>query len=219
MDNREIQVQTISIVNKINALQVVDNESYQILGSYMTTIAQLIKKVKETFSPNVKKAYEAYKEAKALENRFLKPLENIKLVQKQKGNEFLRLQELARIAAEKEAQKKAEAIAEKERKKLAAQLLKAQAKGNVTKTEALQEQIEMTSPVEVEVQNKVVAPKGITGRKVFKWKITDLNKIPPVYMVTSVNKTLVDGIVKQQGGNTNIPGIKVYFEYITTIRG
>ena len=47
------------------------------------------------------------------------------------------------------------------------------------------------------------------SRTVWRWEVEDATKIPDGYYMRVLNKELIDELVKENGGKTEIPGIKV----------
>ena len=56
----------------------------------------------------------------------------------------------------------------------------------------------------------VPAPKleGTSIRKIWKWEVVDFDKIPKKYLI--IDPSMVTAEVRQNKGNTNIPGIRAF---------
>jgi len=69
------------------------------------------------------------------------------------------------------------------------------------------------------VKAEIEPPKidGLSGRKVWKFRVTDAGKVPREYM--SVDKTKIMAAVVIGKGETKIPGVEVYQETIQNVRG
>jgi len=51
---------------------------------------------------------------------------------------------------------------------------------------------------------------GLSFRETWDYEVTDLQQVPPEYLITSVNDTLVRSALQHHKGSTNIPGIRVF---------
>jgi len=122
----------------------------------------------------------------ALQDLFRNPLETFKKAESIIKDAMIAYDdkmEAKRIAEQRKIDAKARVEEEKKRKELEARAEKWAAKGKIAKAEELQEQAE-----EVEIVAPVVAAKvdkiaGLSYQTNWKFKITDIDKIPREYMI------------------------------------
>jgi len=85
------------------------------------------------------------------------------------------------------------------------------AKANAAaKAEALKAKAEVVSNMTTTVESKIQEVSGISTRKMWKFEITDVNKIPREYMIP--DEKYIGQIVRASAGKKEIPGIRVYSE-------
>jgi sugar-specific transcriptional regulator TrmB len=112
----------------------------------------------------------------------------------------------------KEAQRKADEIArkeaEKERAKLEAKIARAEASGKDEKAEELKQQAETIRPVSAIIENTVPVISGIATKKVWKYRVTNVDLIPREYMV--VNETLLGNLARSTKGAIKVSGVEFY---------
>ncbi len=119
--------------------------------------------------------------------------------------EEARLAEIQRVEAEKlrvKAEKEA-ARAESLKTEKAREAAKA-------KAEELNAQAEATTAVAPIVESKVEEVSGISTRKVWKFEIQEIDKLPREYMIP--DEKYIGQIVRASKGKKEIPGAKIYSE-------
>lgn len=122
-----------------------------------------------------------------------------------------------RKAAELQAKLRAEAEekARKEQEKLLAQAAKAAEQGKTEKADMLldkAENVQAFVPVIQAVETKVA---GVSTRKVWKYRIVDVNKLPREYMVP--NDAMLSAFAKSTQGNIPVAGVEFYSEAVLAV--
>ena len=115
------------------------------------------------------------------------------------------MDEVERIRREEERRLQEIARKQEEERRLA-EALQAEAEGNKEEAEAiLEEPAYIPMPT---VKTDIPKIDNRLFRKVWKFKIIDINKIPIQYLMPDMVK--IGGVVRAMKGATNIPGIQVY---------
>lgn len=117
-----------------------------------------------------------------------------------------------RIAREK--QREVDEQARKERVELEKQSREADEKGRPARAANLEDRAaEHVAPI---VTSGAPKAEGVSFRKIWKWRITDVNRIPREYLM--VDKTKIGGVVRALKGDTAIAGVQVYSEDVPAAR-
>lgn len=117
-----------------------------------------------------------------------------------------------RIAREK--QRDEDERARKERERLADAAREADTKGRHARAATLEERAsEHVAPI---VQSEAPKAEGVAFRKVWKFRITDPQKIPREYL--TVDEKKIGGVVRALKGDTRIAGVEVYSEDVPAAR-
>jgi len=209
----EVGREVATVEDQARALNVIDAASYIAAGELWKSIKALRAKVADTFDDLIKAAHLAHKKAVEKKKMHDGPLDAAERMVKQamsvydleqeriRKKEERRLAEIARKEAEDQALLdaiEAEAIA---------------LRNGATKEEAAQESAAIIDePVYVP---PVIIPKAtpkLTGgpvyRTIWKYRITDANKIPRQYMIP--DEVRIGRIARDMKNETNIPGVEVY---------
>jgi tetratricopeptide (TPR) repeat protein len=177
------------------------------------------------------------KEAEAALKKALLAYEQEQERQRQEREAELRRQqaaEQARLRQETEAREAAERErARKAREKAEAAAKAAAEAGRAERAEAILEQARIAeaarvtaAAAEAEAKREAAAmmpqaivvhqepPKvpGLSRRKVWKFRIDDVTKLPPEYLIA--NEKRIGAVVKALGEDANIPGVTVYAESV-----
>jgi hypothetical protein len=112
----------------------------------------------------------------------------------------------AKAAAEAGRAERAEAILEQARIAEAARVAAAAAEA-----EAKREAAAMM-PQAIVVHQEPPKVPGLSRRKVWKFRIDDVTKLPPEYLIA--NEKRIGAVVKALGEDANIPGVTVYAESV-----
>lgn len=65
-------------------------------------------------------------------------------------------------------------------------------------------------------EKKVEKTEGASSRITWKYRLKDIKKVPREHLI--LNERSVKAVVKAMGEDTNIPGIEVYSERVTSVR-
>lgn len=204
-----------SIINQCQKVTVTNDDQ-------RTNILELVKKIK-----SVSKGLEDERMAttrpmdeakKQVMDLYRAPLDNLtkaegvikKAVLDYDNEQRRKAQELQR-----KLQAEAEEKARKEREKLAAQAQKAIEAGKEEKASALLEkadEVQVFVPIVQTVETKTA---GVSTRKVWKYRITDVNLLPREYMVP--NEALLSGLARSTQGNIPVAGVEFYAEDVLAV--
>ena len=179
----KIEKETRDIVAQAKSIVITNQAQYESANVFLRADKMLQKSIKATFDPIVDSAYRTYKEAGNKRKEFLEPVQDAEKVVKDIMIAYDDKMEAKRREEQRKIDLKAEIEAEKKRKDLEKRAEEWAAKGKTAKAEELQEQAE-----EVEVVAPVVAAKvekivGLSYQTNWKFKITDIDKIPREYMI------------------------------------
>jgi len=207
MENKAVVViekRTQDLTKQATSIVISTQDHYEKANEFLRAVKGLQKEIHATFDPIVAAAYKTHQEATSKRKEHLMPAVSAEIVVKNKMIVYSDEQEAIRREEQRRIDAKARAEEERKRKELAARAEKWAAKGKIAKAEELQEQAE-----EVEVVAPVVAPKvekvaGLSYQTNWKFKITDIDKIPREYMMPDAVKLqrmaiAMKGIVKVAG--------------------
>ena len=195
----KIEQESTEISQKVQALVVKDQASYESGALMKISLSTFRKKLNLFFDPMVSKAKAAYDEVRGTRDKYLKPTKELEDIVKDKLKSYERAKEKeaedARRKAEEEKQKKIDA--ENEKRKQEAELFN--------------EKAEEVNPDEIETEQPLPTidrVKGLGIRKLWKWKVVDESKIPREYFV--LDAMLINKEVRGLKDKLEIPGIEVY---------
>lgn len=187
-------------------LAIIDQQSYEVAGVFLTTLKSKMKQVTEFFADSKKKASEAHKAICANESALLNPLKDAEMQIKQKMSKYLAAEEVKRRAEEERQAKEAE--------KMMALAAEATACGDDSMAE------EATMEAALASIQVTYAPKaaGISSRKTWKFRIVDKAKVPAEFMI--VNEAAISGFCRsfKDKPTIEIPGIEFYSENVISAR-
>lgn len=193
------------------AAAIKDPKTLEAAAKYMLTAKAKGKAVKERLAGPKAKAKAAYQEWIDLEKELLAPYTAIEddiikpaMSRYDDEQERLRREEQRR---RDEAERKRLEDEQLERAKEAAD------QGNAEEAEEILNEPVVAPPV---VIPKAAAPAGISYRLVWRFKITDPEKIPRQYLM--VDETKIGAVVRAMKGETAIEGIQVYSEKVVAGR-
>ncbi|MCK4792793.1 MAG: hypothetical protein KAV87_54190 [Desulfobacteraceae bacterium] len=159
-------------------------------NEFLQSIKSLMKEIAETFNPIIKKAHEAHKEAVAKKKEHEAPLMLAETTIKLHIGSYLEVQARIRRQAEEEA-RKAEEERQKEEDRILAEAKILEDSGKEKEAQSLQAEIPLPARVDIPPEPEA---KGLSLKQ-----ILDTDQI--------------NMIVKRLGGETRIPGIRVYPEW------
>lgn len=205
METKELQAKAVVQLEAAELIEIQSNEEYEKAGEFLKQVKAVKKEITATFAPIIKKAHEAHKEAKAQEKKHLEPLDKAETIIKPRIAAWI--QECERKRIEKQRQ-----LEEEARKRQEEEALKAAAEAET------QEEAEEIVQEAIEEKPVVIAPKqhtkieGIHTVKVKKFRIEDVSKINPKFMIPDEKK--IGQLVRSLGKDAEsiVGGIKVYFE-------
>lgn len=212
-----IEQQASGAVAQANAIVVVSVESRSYAGEMGRIIAALEKEAVEFFKPMKQAAAKTHKEICAKENAVLEPLQEAKKhLSLQIGSFDVKLEkerraEEERLRLEVEEQAKAESVRLSQEQAIA-DAITLEAEGDTKGAEAV-----LNNPVPVQMivppvilQKQAPKVEGVSSSQNWKFRITDINKVPREYMIA--DEKALGQVVRALKDKTNIPGIEVYPE-------
>jgi hypothetical protein len=114
----------------------------------------------------------------------------------------------------RKAEVAAQAKAQREREAAEARAREFEEKGNVRKADEWERKAQLVAqPVIPDVVPEV---EGVTYRKTWKFEVVDKTKLPAMYLIA--DEKTIGGVVRAQGGECDIPGIRVWPEDVTVAR-
>jgi len=158
----------------------------------------------------VKAAHAAWKAAVSHRDSILKPLEKLEAVVKDAVKRYDEEQERKRKEEEAAIQGKLN----EERESI---LRKLEIAKRADTRAALAAKLETLDAIEVSVPSRVEKTEGEYTVEVWKWEVVDAAAIPREYLVPDEKR--IAGVVRVMKGETRIPGVKVWSEKETRIRG
>lgn len=207
---RQAMQDTSLMLDESSLVVVVDQKSYEDAGKLLIKIkakAQELDSRRKLITRPLDQA------KKAVMDLFRDPIDLLakaELNLKRTILTYTQEQEKKRQEAERKAQEAARKEEAAQRKRLEARADKAEANGDTEKAEYLRERAE-----EINVPRPIVAPQvnrvaGISERKVWKYRITDVTAIPREYMIP--NEKAIGALARQTNGSIVIPGVEFYTE-------
>lgn len=203
----DLEEKALSFPDRARQLTINTPDDYLAAGEFIKTVDALGKEIEASFNPQIDSAHRLHKSLIAERDRHLKPLKEAKATTKglmigwDKAQEEKRRQEEARLR--EEARKR-----EEEAKLQAA--LEAEANGQQEEAAAILEEEVYVPPVILEKETPKVA--GVVFRTVWKFRITDEQKLPRAYLTPDTVK--IGQVVRAMKGSTNIPGVEAYEEKV-----
>ncbi len=199
-----IEKESNSYIKKANEYDIVCQEVYESAGKFLLKVKTLIKEIKITFEPIVKKAHEVHKEATKQKNRHLEPVAEAEKILKDKCKAYEN--EMHRKELERQAE------AEKEKQRLIAE----ENKKRQDEAELLgddPEKVEEATVEDIEVEQplpSITKIKGLGVRRVWRAKVIDKSKIPLEYMIPDMGK--LNGMARALKADFNIKGVEAVEE-------
>lgn len=173
MDEQELRQEITTADERVNAIVVNSNESYQAAGAVVIELDTLAKRITDYWDEPIRKAHEAHKALTAKRGEMLKPVEDRKKILRGKISAYLTEQERIRREEQRKLDEERRAKEAAERAKLEARAAKAEEKGKAEKAEALREQAEQVyvppAVVRPEVEKTTHIDTGTVSQK------TDIN--------------------------------------------
>lgn len=207
---QKLEKEVLDFPGQAKLIIVHDNKTLSIANDFKLAIKQMKKQVKETFDPIIDKAHKAHKEAVAQKKKYENPLIDAEKIVTLQIISYMDKLEKIRIEAEEKAKRE-----EEERKKIEEEKMKAALEasnsGDIEEaTRIIKEEIPEQKPyIPLPPSPKL---EGMSIRKIWKWRIIDINQVPREYLI--VDSTKVGSLVRATRGKINIPGIEAYSEKV-----
>ena len=219
-DNKQIQLiqeQSFSLPDEAKNIAIIDDETLRNANEFYQVCKQIVENIHRHMDPIRDSNYKSWKESikliqKLEENPFqaMKTVKPKMIAYKEKVQEEIRKKEKEaqdKIDAEK---KKAEALLEKAAEQETAGD-KEEADETLEEAEAMEEQVE-ESTLKMKEIPKAPETKGMTMRKIPKWRLIDKGLVPSEYL--TIDTVKIGAVVRAAKGEIKIPGIEVYFETV-----
>ena len=212
-----IREQSFSLPDEANHIVILNDESLREANNFYQGCKVIIENIHRHMDPVRDANYIAWKKSIALIQKLEElPLKAMGTVKPKMIAYKLKVQEEIQ-KKEKEAQAKIEA----EKKKAEDLLDKAAEQETAGEAEKADETFEEAEAQEEVVKEETLkmkdipkAPetKGVTMRKIPKWKLIDKSLVPVEYLTLDTVK--IGAVVRAAKGDVKIPGIEVYFETV-----
>ena len=205
---QELIKEAEGIVAEYRTYTIVDNAQYSSAGDALKRIKTKAAELEELRKSMTKPLDES---KKRIMDFFRKPLDFLAQAEsiiKRSMLGFQQAEERKRL----EAERKAKELADKEAEKLRKKAEKEAAKGNTAKAEELKQQAEETAAITPVVASTVEEVKGVSTKKIWKYRIVDANVIPREYMIP--NEKMLGDVARATKGQLPISGVEFYSEDI-----
>lgn len=219
-NNKQIQLiqeQSFSLSDEAKHIIVVNNQTLREANEFYQGCKSIIETIHKHMDPIRDSNYKSWKESINLINKLeelpanaMKTVKSKMIAYKTKVVEEIRKKEKEaqdKIDAEK---KKAEALLEKAAEQETAGD-KEEADETFEEAEAMEEQVE-ESTLKMKDIPEAPTTKGVTMRRIPKWKLIDKSLVPVEYLTLDTVK--IGAVVRATKGDIKIPGIEVYFETV-----
>ena len=218
---QKVETASTTLTARVLTLEVTNNADYEIAGTLLKAIKGARKQVKEAFGPVVKKAHEAWKAAKALENSVDGPLVAAENTIKPKIAAYATKIEREAQAAQRAADEEARQAAETERIAQAAAYEKAGEAEAATAVLAAP-----IVPVSALAQKAPAAPvAGVHTRDKYSAEVYDVKALckavadgTAALSLVKPNQMALDQMARALKGNLTIPGVRVHAEKVVSSR-
>lgn len=208
----EIETTKTDILAAATGLQVIETAAdLADATAILQDLKAMQKRIGDFFDPHVKRAHEAHKALTQDRAKFLEPLEQAEGQIKTLCGNYELFQKKAREAAQRQLEESARKD-EQERRAAQAEELKAQ--GHTAEASAV-----LAEPVHVAVVAPPVSvkPSGLTSRTVWKYEVVSADLLPREYMIP--DEKAISGVVRSMKGKTSIPGVRVWEDVQTSVKG
>jgi hypothetical protein len=201
----DLEQRALTLPETARTIAIVTALDYERAGEFLLTVKDLRKEIQQTFDPLIQKAHDAHKAIITERKRHEEPLIQAEGMVKPLMVAWDR--EQSRIREEKERLLREEARKQEEERRLQ-QAIEAELEGNKEEAEAI-----ISEPVYVP---PVILPKstpkvvGISTKTNWKFRITDMAKIPREYLTPDEVK--IGQMVRALKEQFNVPGIEAYPE-------
>jgi len=192
-------------------LEIANDTEYANAGTLLTVIAGHRKRLEEE-RRTITRQLDAAK--RAVMDEF-EPTENRLDAARQTITQALGAYERARRVEQERLAREAEERARKERERLAKQAERAAAKGQEEKAASLALEADLVTPAIAPTAPPKVP--GYSSRSVWKFQIVDHDAIPREFLMP--DEATIRGYVNAMKERANIPGVRIWKEESTVVRG
>ena len=233
-----LESQATTLSQTVEALQVVDADTFAEAGELAKTMVVYIRRVGEVMDPIVEAAHRTHKVAVAQRDSLLKPAMTAKRILGDRMATWEQAQARLRKAAELAAQRERERLEREAREQAEAEQRRLQAEAETQRLEeaaALEARgdrdgaerlIAAPVPAVVVVPELVFAPRppvaaapkveGVSFRDEWTYEVVAPFQVPREYL--EINHKALGAVVRGLKGATNIPGIRVYARRVSAVR-
>lgn len=212
-----IKTESFSLPDEAKHIVITDDQSLKEANYFYQNCKLIIGRIQDYMNPIKNATYKAWRESLAQIDRLEEPLLSAMKTVKPKMIAYkLKVQEEIQ---KKEDETRAKIEAEKKKQlELLDKASKLERKGEIEEAdEKLEEALSLDDQVEAEIVKMAKIPeapktKGLTMRKIPKWKLISLQDVPMDYM--KLDEVKVGTAVRNSKGTIKIPGIEVYFETV-----
>ncbi len=206
IDNvKNVEVKALALPDQARQVRVIDNPSMEKANGLLMDVRAIRKEIQDTFKPLAEKAHQAHKAILEQQKKTEAPLVEAEGILKAQIKSYM--DEVERLRREEERRLQEIARKEEEERRIA-EALQAEAEGNKEEAEAiLEEPAYIPMPT---VKADIPKVDNRLFRKVWKFKVVDIKKIPIQYLVPDMVK--IGGVVRAMKDKTDIPGIQIYEE-------
>ena len=207
----EAQEQSALILNNAKGMIIANQHDYEKSAEFLKVIKEKYKQL-ESIRKNITAPLDQAK--KAVMDLFRKPtacLEDAEKIVKKAMIIFFNDQEKIRRDQELKLQKEAE----KKRQEMLKKAEAAREKGKDIKADEYEEKANNT--IAPTLAPRVEQVKGVAAKKIWKYRIIDINAIPREYMIP--NDELIGQIVRASKGIIKIDGVETYSDNIISAQG
>jgi len=190
-----------AIERRASEIVVANDVDYEAAGDFLATLREAKDAVNSRLAEPVRKAYEAHRALKGLQNDLLKPIERaeqvVKLTMGAYVQERQRREDEERRQREEEARREQEKARQQEMKKL-------RQSGHVEEARQLKKE-PLPTPV---IETKAPPLQGPPPRKQWQWRLINVNVVPREFL--KLDEAKIGQYVRAMKETADIPGIEVY---------
>jgi hypothetical protein len=210
--------ETLYHVDSALDLRIYDPGSYRKAAELSIALTQRAKNIETWYEPHVKRAHDNHKMIIADKKLHLKPVEDALFKLKLRMSAYS-LQENRK--AEEESRRIAEQLRKDEeaRRLIDAEELESMAEAaGIDASDDVQALLDEPLPhFEVAIAPETPNVSGVYEQERWKWKVENMDLIPREYMIP--DEKAIGAMVRARKGMTKLPGIVVWAETNTVVRG
>ena len=212
VDEAKIENQTTAITRRAAELTIDSAAEYADAAQFLKDCRAVVKEIDATFATLIKDAHTLHRNLIGKRDYHREPLQLAEREIKQRMGRWSSEQERIRVERE-QAERKRLAQEAEDRRLAEAETL--EATGQAEAADALIE-APPPPPPPVVIRTSVPKTKGISVRKVWKYRIVDFKLIPHEYL--TVDEKKIGAVVRALKENAKIAGVEVYSEDSTSVK-